>query len=637
MVYGSYFAATLATLADVGKPSGQDPLFPEAFDKLQNKIYNKAKHIDTDLLDPYDAINFREFYLRKGFYQWEQNTSAEIAVCERRSEDWQLSMTVLAPATFMFAWLDETAPVRPTSYGAWVLDSTLFAYYVGQVEQAIAAVQQRTEGDWWGAVHSRIIANGGVMRAAWVSAHLGTIAFELSWVDPMAAPQPVKLYLEQRGYVMTPTEEAYLDDVLTRYYNAQQEFLAYSLSVTPTLTDPIATNDWFVNYGWTSCFGYTNGLWYYNMNADDLMEYFQALKTESENLAAQLLVQRDALWPADSWMPWQDTYLHYAFPEGLPNPLNITGWGFDPVQCDTNPATGAPYFGDALNYAAYRYYNQRYQLYNAANGPTPQYDVTLIYGGCAPFAGNAYVTFGQLPRNEQWTTPTMVAAQNPILTLNLTYSVLIHEMKHTAQAGMIMQTACPTCYSTSQALLFDTIPGAIADIYAIPRGLWRTYSEGPAVDTESQAIFLGMENQWETFHALMYRHRTRLIAQTATAGIRVGYWDLAGAMAWINQYSWFPAFYSPVTIGRDPLRDMRPNAGWYTLGDWKVRVARERAQERCGSNYNAQTFNTLTHSLPFSSITAFDTLIEDYITAGCVSPTTRFGDARRTVVAPSLQ
>jgi hypothetical protein len=437
---------------------------------------------------------------------------------------------------------------------------------------------------------------------------------------------------------MTPANEARLDDVLARYFAVQSDFLDYSLTVTPPLVDPIATNDWFLQYGWTSCFGYTNGLWFYNMDVNDLEAFYQYAKGRAEFLANQLLVQRDALWPADAWLPWQDTFLHYVFPEGYSNPFNISGWAFDPAQCDTDPATGAPVFGNAVNYAIYRYFNQRYQLYNAANGQTGPALVTMIYGGCAPLGGNAYSVFIGAPRNEEWTTPPLMQAYGPVNTLNLTYDVVIHEMKHAAQSGMISATACPTCYSVFQSLRGTTqgFP-SLGVIYAAPGNEWRTYAEGSAVDAASRAVLLGMSTKWESFHALLYEQNSRWIRTAATLGIRLGHWDLAGAMAWIGQYSWFPSAFSSSSIYQQSIRDMTATPGWYALGAWKLHVARERAQERCGSGFNEQDFNTLTHALPASMISTWDQLLEDYITAGCVSPTTRFGDARRTVVAPSLQ
>lgn len=637
--FGTYGYASSGTLTDVGAPWGQDPLFPETFDKIQKKIYDKAKHIDMDLLDPYDAISFNQTYLRKGYYQYAQNTSAEVAVCERRLEDWRLANAGIFPALYMYGSIDETAPVTPTSFGAWILDETLFNYYIDQLEGAIAPIQQRIDGDWWTAVYNRIVVdNGGVLRATWVNDHLNRVAIDLAWTDPLGAPQLVKYYIAQRGYVMTLANEARLDDVLARYFAVQSDFLDYSLTVTPALVTPLSINDWFLQYGWTDCFGYTNGLWYYNMDVVDFEAYYQYAKGRAEFLANQLLVQRDALWPQDSWLPWQDTYLHYVFPEGYPNPLNITGWGFDPVQCDTDPETDAPVFGNTVNYAAYRYYNQRYQLYAAANGHTGPALVTLIYGGCDPLGGNAYTTFLGAPRNENWVTPSVFFAFGPVNTLNLTYDVLIHEMKHAAQTSMIAASACPTCYSVFQSLRNPSNGFiSLATIYAAPGQEWLTYAEGSAVDAEQQSILLGMQNEWESFHALMFEQDSRWIRTTATLGIRLGHWDLAGAMAWINEYSWFPTQFTSSSIYQQSIRDMTATPGWYGLGAWKVHVARQRAQERCGSNFNEQNFNTLTHSLPVSVTSAWDQLLEDYITAGCVSPTTRFGDARRTVVAPSLQ
>lgn len=636
--FGTYGYASSGTLTDVGAPWGQDPLFPETFDTIQAKIYDIAQHIDMDLLDPYDAISFNETYLRNGYYKYAQNTSTEVEVCERRLEDWRIANAGIFPALYMYGSLDETAPVTPTSFGAWILDETLFNYYVDQLEGAISPIRQRIDGDWWTAVYNRIQANGGVLRAAWVNDHLSRVFVDMIWTDPLGAPQLVKLYISQRGYMMSPANEARLDDVLARYFAAQSDFFDYSLAVTPALVDPISANNWFLQYGWTDCFGYTNGLWYYNMDVDDLEAYYQYAKGRAEFLANQLLAQRDALWPADAWLPWQDTYLHYVFPEGYPNPLNISGWGFDPVQCDTDPATGAPVFGNAVSHAAHRYYDQCYQLYNAANGQTGPALVTLIYGGCDPLAGNAYTTFLGAPRNENWLTPSVFLAFGPVNTLNLTYDVLIHEMKHAAQSSMIAAAACPTCYSVFQSLRNPSNGFiSLATIYAAPGNEWLTYAEGSAVDTEQQSILLGMQNEWESFHALMFEQQTRWIRTAATLGIRLGHWNLAGAMTWIGQYSWFPSSFSSSSIFQQSIRDMTAAPGWYGLGAWKVHVARERAQEQCGSGYNEQAFNTLTHALPMSTITAWDRLLEQYIANNCTSPTTRFGDARRTVVAPSLR
>lgn len=639
LLYGTYACSgTRGALGFTDTPQGQSPLFPEEFDGLMHRIYERSKHIDMDLLDPYDAINFNETFRRKKFYQWAQNTSAEVELCERRFEDWHLPSVAIFPALEMFSQIDETTPVLPTSYGAWVLDSELFYYYIGQIEMAISAVQRRTDGDWWQAVYDRIQSNGGVLRADLVDAHLNVIVYEIIWTDPLTMPQPIKYYLAQRGYAMTPSEEAYLDDVLARYSTAQQEFFDYSLAVTPALVTSISLNDWMLNYGWTACFGYTNGLWYYNMDVDDLTAMFNDFRQQAETLAAQLLVQRDALWPADAWLPWQDTWLHYVFPEGYPNPLNISGWSFDPTQCVVELQTGEVPFGQTLSFAAYRYYNERYRLYNAANGQTSEYLPTLKYGGCDPLAGNAYSMILSAPRSENWVTPAVTGAQGPTFTSNLTYSILIHEMKHAAHSGMIMATACPTCFS-----VFQTIRAvrsgckSIADLYAIPGNEWLTYLEGSAVDAELQSLKVGMQNEFEDFHTLMFTQFVRLIRPAATLGVRLGVWDTAGAMAWIAQNSWFPSAFSSASIYQGAIRDMTGSSGWYGVGLWKVRAARVRAQERCGSNFNDQAFNTLTHALPISTITAWDQLLDDYITAGCVSPTTRFGDARRTVVAPSLQ
>lgn len=639
LLYGTYACSgTRGALGFVDAPQNQDPLFPDEFDKLMHRIYERSKGIDMDLLDPYDAINFNETFRRKKFYQWAQNTSAEVEICERRFEDWHLPSVAIFPALEMFSQIDETTPILPTSYGAWVLDSTLFYYYVGQIEMAIAAVEARIDGDWWTAVYERIQSNNGVLCADFVASHLNVIAYEILWTDPLSMPQPIRYYLAQRGYTMTPAEDAYLDDVLTRYSAAQQRFLNYSLAVTPALVTSISLTDWMLNYGWTDCFGYTNGLWYYNMNADDLRAMFDDFKLEAETLAAQLLVQRDALWPDDAWLPWQDTWLHYVFPVGYPNPLNISGWAFDPVECVVDPLTGEIPFGATLSMSAYRYYNDRYKLYSAANGQTSEYMPTLKYGGCGPLDGNAYSMVLSAPRSENWVTPSVIGAQGPMFTANLTYSVLIHEMKHAAHTGMIMATACPTCFS-----VFQTVRAvrsgckSIADLYAIPGNEWLTYLEGSAADAELQSLVVGMQTEWEEFHAQMFRQLTRLTGVVATFGVRLGEWDPAGAMAWIAQTSWFPPGFSASTLYQRAIRDMTGSAGWYGVGIWKIQVARQRAQERCGSNFNEQTFNTLTHSLPISVISAWDQLLEDYITAGCVSPTTRFGDARRTVVAPSLQ
>jgi hypothetical protein len=82
---------------------------------------------------------------------------------------------------------------------------------------------------------------------------------------------------------------------------------------------------------------------------------------------------------------------------------------------------------------------------------------------------------------------------------------------------------------------------------------------------------------------------------------------------------------------------MTPGNGWYGLGSWYVKSYRARAQAACGDAFSAPAFNLLSHAIAPGPIAMWQRLFEEYIANNCTSPTTRFGDARRTVVAPSLR
>lgn len=639
-LYGTYAWSTLGTLAFVDEPSNQDPLFPDVFQKMWDRIHNKAQHINLDLLDPYDASAFNITYLRRNFYGWRLNETAQVAVCERRFEDQSLPTVALTPANTMFGTIGAAFGQVPTQLmGAWILDAKLFAYYVGQLEQSISAINARVSGDWWTAVAQRIQANGGVFRDEWANQHLGAIAIELSLTDPLAMPQPVKQYIANNGYIMSPAEEAYLDDVLTRYFAAQTAFFAYSTGVLPSLVDPMSFVDWARDYGWSDCFGYANGVWAYNMNVDDLAAFFADTKARSEALSASLLVQRDNLWPAaaDTALPFLDSWLHYVFPEGYPNPLNISGWGLDPQLCDDiDPVTGLPLFAGALNAALARYYGQSYKLYLATTGTTPQYDGTFIYGGCAPFSGAAFTNDPYAPPTDVYTVPKVLVNQGPFLTFNLTFNTVVHEQKHVSQS-MLPAGACPTCYGIFQTSSQATLPVGTQRVPFVSNGLNAfLFTEGSAQDAEARSVVAGMTTAWETFHQDMFQLQFRLGRSAADIGIRIGYWTVAEANTWFDEHMWFPIF-NPAGYEAQVLSDLIPQIGWYTLGEWKIQRFREQAQIRCGDAFDERAFNTLTQVLPYSPSTTWDLLFHNYINAGCVSATTRFGDARRTVVAPSLQ
>lgn len=636
-LYGSYFYATFGSLNVVDEPSAQDPLFPGADKAVWSRIYERARQINLDLLDPYDAASFAETYLHREFYGWYGNQTAEAAVCARRAEDWILPSTALTPVRFLFAFSGVTAPERPTSRGAWILDPVLFEYFVGQVEQAIGAINKRTDGDWWTAVHADIVAHGGVLRSAFVSGHLGAVASDMAMANPATVPQPVKKYIAGRGYAMTAAEDARLTDVLTRYYAAQSRFYTYSLSVTPALVNPISFNDWSLQYGWTGCFGYTNGLWHWGMNVSDLERMFYSFKNSVESMSAELRVERDALWPQDAWLPWTSTWLHYTVPEGAPNTLNITGWGLNSSLCNTiNPRTGLPLFSDELSRAVHRYDNSKYQLYHAYSGSVSTWDMALNTGGCTPFAGNAGNIHLPNPRSERWVAPHMYGSQGPFWTVNLTYGILVHERKHVEQ-GMFYASACPTCYGRSATMtVMQAAPGATSLPATMAADTWRIYAEGAAADSEELAFTL-QEDRWESFHHRLFWMLNRKIGTTATFGIRLGIWDLSGAMTWINQFSPYPGYIPSSTIYSRAITDMGGIQAWYSIGMWKVEDFRARAQARCGAAFDARRFNTLTHALGRPATAAYDRLLNDYIEAGCVSPTTRYGDAMRTVVAPALR
>lgn len=638
-VYGAYPLSSGYTMSLIDEPNNQDPLFPDIFQDTWDTVHEAAQDIDMSLLDPYDAISFDYMYQRKHFFGWRMNETAQIAICENRSFDWIVPSTPLTPAQLMFGYEDETVPNVPTARGAWVLNKHLFDFYVGQLEQSISSVRRRTTGDWWTAVHSRIVAGGGVLRTAFVTGHLNAIITELSLTDPLAMPQPVVSYILSRGYEMTPDELAYLYDVLGRYYAAQDEFFSYSLSVTPSLSNGIAFNAWALTYGWTACFGYANGLWFYDTNYTELMDMFLFNKARIEALAADMLVERDALWPKDAWLPWQDTYLHYVFPTGLPNPLNISGWGVNPAQCYVdNPTTGLPLFVDTLSRDVARYYNERYKLYNAANGPLAQHLMTLNFGACTPLAGNGYTAPPATPLTNQYVTPPTIIAQSPGFTLNSTIRTVVHEQKHAAQLAMIPLTACPTCYGNFITLAAYGLPITTVSFPANFGELSsNTFIEGTAVDAEMQGCEVGIYTRWECFHTKLYNIQQRNMLMITTTGIRLGYWDLAGAVAWMNTYSWFPSGVSPTLITQVSLREMTATTGFYGLGSWYAILYRERARAACGTAFSDTAYNTLTHSLPPGPISMWRALLDNYVANNCTSPTTRFGDARRTVVAPSLR
>lgn len=639
-VYGAYFVVgSFATSIYDTQPNNQDPLFPDTFQATWDTIHDAAVELDTSLLDPYEAITLQYLYQREHFFGWYANDTAQVDICKHRSKDWLVSNTPIGPAALMYGLQGESIPELPTSRGAWLLDAELFNFYADQLEQSISAVERRTAGDWWTVVYNDIQANGGVLRSTWVNNHLDAIAFELALSDPLAMPQPIKAFIANRGYAMTPTEEARMDDIIARYYAAQVDFFLYSLSTTPALVNPISFNTWALTYGWTDCFGYSNGLWYYGLNQSELMTMFLANKARIEALVGQTLAMRDALWPNDAWMAWQDTWLHYAFPQGEPNPLNISGWGFNPSQCDDiNPATGLPLFFDTLTSDIARYYGSRYKIYNFANSQTAQHSMSTAFGGCAPFAGNAFTVFPITPRTTTEATPSVLIIQNPILTLNATFNVVVHENKHAAQTAAVAGTLCPTCWNAFMAFnIFGQPPTAVDFPYTLSDFLSYTFVEGPAVDAEMQAVEAGMTTEWETFHAYMNEIQSRNMRMITITGVRLGYWDLAGAVAWMNQWSWFPGQISSASIFQNSIREMTPTTGWYGLGLWYVKSYRARAQAACGAAFSAPAFNLLTHAIPAGPIAMWQRLFEEYIANNCTSPTTRFGDARRTVVAPSLR
>lgn len=638
-VNGGFAVIGPSTRSLVDAPTNQDPMFPDVFQDTWDEIHARAAAtIDPSLLDPYDAAAFEFAYLRPKFHGWYQNQTNLTDVCQKRMEDWMLNNNAIVPASVMFNTLFPI-PAVATTFGPWILDTTLFNYYVDQLEQAISAIQQRTTGDWWTAVHNRVLANGGVLRSAWITNTLNAVATDLAFSDPLAAPQPIKLYIAKSNYAMTPSEEARLDDVIERYYAAQTDFFVYALSTAPAYGNPILFNTWAATYGWTACFGYTNGLWYYGTNESELMSMFLTNKAWTENLVADLLVKRNQLWPADAWMPWQDTYLHYVYPEGLPNGLGITGWGFNPAQCNViNPVSGMPLFGDTVSRSVARYYNERYKLYNAANGPTARHLVSMAYGGCAPLAGNAGTSVMTTPLTNDFVSPPVLIQQGPAYTLNFTMSVVIHEQKHAAQSAMVAGTGCPTCFGNFQTPSSFGVPVTTVSYpfsFSDFNGL--AFVEGPAVFAEEQAIENGLLTEWEEFHVRMSFVQIRQMYMITTVGIRLGYWDLAGALAWMNTYSWFPSQITPAVITQGVLREMIPSAGWYGIGWWYTRMYNAMAKEACGDAFNQQAYNQLTHALPTGPIPMWRQLLDNYVANNCTSPTTRFGDARRTVVAPSLR
>lgn len=638
-VIGGFSYTGSGTLSFVGAPTNQDPMFPDVFQQTWDDIHAMAVgSIDSSLLDPFDAISFDWTFLRPKFYGWYANQTTQTDICQRRLEDWILSNNAVVPASTMFGGVSASPPVA-TTFGAWVLDTTLFNYYVGQMEQAISPIQQRTEGDWWTAVYNRIQANGGVLRSVWTNGVMGAIATDLALSDPLAMPQPIKVYIANSGYAMTPAEEARLDDVIARYYAAQVDFFVYSLSVLPPLVNPIPFNNWAVGYGWTDCFGYTNALWYYGTNESELMSMFLDNKAWTENMVALMTEKRDELWPADAWLPWQDTWIHYVFPEGLPNSFNISGWGFNPAQCNViNPATGAPLFADTVARDVARYYNERYKLYNAVNGPTARHLVTMDLGACAPLGGNAGTSIMVSPQTNAFDGPPVVILQNPSFTLNFTMSIVVHEQKHAAQSAMVAGTSCPTCYGNFLgALSFGLPPTTVSQPASFSDYNGITFIEGPAVYAEERAVANGLLTEWEAFHSNMTFIQIRQMYIVTTVGMRLGYWDLAGALAWMNQYSWFPGQIPVAAIQQGPLREMIPSAGWYGLGWWYVRMYHDRAVAACGAAFSEPAYNQFTHSIPPGPIPMWRRLFDNYIANNCTSPTTRFGDARRTVVAPSLR
>lgn len=638
-VNGGFAVTGPASRSLVDAPSNQDPMFPDVFQDTWDEIHARAvATIDPTLLDPYDAISFEFTYMRPKFHGWYQNQTNLTDVCQKRMEDWMLNNNAIVPASVMFNTPFPSPPVN-TPFGPWILNTKLFNYYVTQMEQAISAIQQRTAGDWWTAVHNRVVSNGGVLRSAWITNTLNAAAVDLAIADPAAMPQPIKLFIATSGYAMTPAEETHLDDVIARYYAAQTDFFVYALTTAPAFGNPIPFNNWALTYGWTACFGYSNGLWYYGTNESELMSMFLYNKAWTENLVADLIVKRDQLWPADAWMPWQDTYLHYVYPEGLPNGLGITGWGFNPAQCNNiDPVSGAPLFVKTVSRDVARYYNERYKLYNAVNGPTAQHLVTMSYGGCAPLTGNAGTSVPSTPLTNSFVSPPVIIQQGPLYTLNFTFSVVVHEQKHAAQGAMLLGTACPTCYGDAQMISTFGVPVTTVSFpfsFSDFNGL--TFVEGPAVFAEEQAVENGLTTEWEKFHTQMSSVQSRQMYMTMTMGIRLGYWDLAGAFAWMNTYSWFPSQLTPAFVTQGVLREMIPSAGWYGLGWWYTRMYNDMAKAACGDAFNQQAFNQLTHAIPVGPISMWRALLDNYVANNCTSPTTRFGDARRTVVAPSLR